>query len=382
MLKFCLAGEYPADVNKIGGGVLHVMFMLTEVFADRRDIDFHVVTPAKGLESDKVVEKPGVTIHYVSSHKHRLMPNLLTQGKRIASVLQDLKPDIVNSHHCVTTNAAIRAGCTVVHTVHGVAHKEIPYMHGRGRFSQILHADLERRAVAKADAVISVSQYGFDCYEPNIKGPRYLMSVLVEDIFWDIKPLDNCKSIVFAGGIGRRKNPMVLVKAMANVVDRHQDAKLYVCGNVVERAYMNDIENFIKSNNLQNAIQFLGVVDRYKLAELLGKSVALVLLSRQESSPGVICQAMAAGRIPIASPVGGVPELIDDGVTGFLVSPDDSDTLATRLIALFDDPDKAKQMGESAKEVALSRHDSHMVADSILEICKSVLNKSDSKILA
>jgi len=373
-LRFCLAGEYPLDTNRIGGGVPHVMYLLGETFRERDDIEFSVVTPAKGRSGVDVVSKEGITIYYVGAPKRKVVPNLLAQGARIAPVLADLKPDVINSHHYVTTEAAIRAGCRVVHTLHGVIHKEVRFASRKRKISIYLHGLLEKRVASKADAVMGVAQYALDEYRPWIKAPGYTIPVPIEDVFWNESATAPGKSVVFAGGICRRKNPLTLVRAMAEVVKRHPDAVLHVCGSVVEPAYMAAIQRVVNDHGLDGSVKFLGVVDRDRLAALLGESCALALPSLQESSPGVICQAMAMGRAPIASPVGGVPEMIEDGVTGFVVDANDSDTLADRIAALMDDPGLAQRIGRAAREVARQRYERHRVADRIIEICSSVVN--------
>lgn len=378
MLRFCLAGEYPVDTSRIGGGVLHVMHLLGETFAERTDIDFHLVGFAKGFDGVTVVERPGMVFHRIGQPKNRIIPNLLTQAARIAPILREIKPDVVNSHHCVSTEAAVLAGCKVVHTVHGVTHREVRYLRGKARLATWFHSYVQRKALSKADAVISVAQYGLDAYAKWIKGPTGLIGVPVDDVFAEVPPITPSKGIVFAGGINRRKNLGALVRAMPAVVRRHPDAVLHVCGGVLDQRYKDDLDAFVDAEGLGKSVRFLGVVDRHKLASLLGQSVALALPSYQETAPGVICQAMAAGRVPVASAVGGVPEMIEDGVTGFLVDPDDSEALASRLIRLMDDLDLARDMGSAARKVATERYDRHKVADRILEICSSLTTYTET----
>jgi glycosyltransferase involved in cell wall biosynthesis len=69
----------------------------------------------------------------------------------------------------------------------------------------------------------------------------------------------------------------------------------------------------------------------------------------------VVLEAMAAGRAVIASRIGGLPEVVEDGETGFLVTPGDVDELHDRLAALLNDPGRADRMGRAAREVALQR---------------------------
>jgi len=349
------------------------MHLLGETFAERTDIDFHLVAFAKGFEGVTAVERPGMVLHCIGQPKNRIVPNLLTQAARVASVLREIKPDVVNSHHCVSTEAAVLAGCRVVHTVHGVTHREVRFLRGRAKLAAWFQGYVQRKALSKADAVISVAQYGLDAYAPWIHGPTALVGVPVDDVFAEVPPLTPSTGVVFAGAINRRKNLGALVRAMPAVVRRHPNAVLHACGAVLDRRYKADLDAFVDAEGIGQAVRFHGVVDRHTLASLLGQSVALVLPSYQETAPGVICQAMAAGRPTVASPVGGVPEMIEDGVTGFLVDPDDSETLADRLIRLMDEPGMARRIGSAARETARERYDRHKVADRILQICSSLV---------
>lgn len=352
-----------------------MMYVLAETFAQRSDIDFHLVASTEGVDGVKVVEKPGVTVHYVGKPRRRIIPNILAQGSRIAPVMRELQPEVVNSHHHITTEAALRAGCKVVHTIHGIAHREVQYASGRYKLATAVQACLLRKDIARADAVTSVSQYGLDSYAPWIKSPTAVACVPVEDVFADVPALDGCKNILYAGRISPLKNPMALVNAMIAVREKHPDARLNVCGGGLDTSYGESVRRFVDDHGLGEVVLFRGVVDRETLAELLADSVCLALPSRQENTPVVIAQAMTAGRAAVATPVGGIPEMIEDGVNGFLVEPDDSETLAARIIELLDDPAKAGQMGAAAKKIATERYDRHKVAGRILEICSSVAGR-------
>lgn len=381
MLKFCLAGLLPIDPGRIAGGVVHVTYLLSKTFCDRRDIEFHVVGLVSDSDANDVVEEHGAVIHRVGMPRSRFIPNLFTAGARLAPVFREVRPDVVNSHDVLTLDGALRAGCTVVHTIHGVKSKEAPHFYGRERLAARIHYMLEQRYISRASAVLSVAQYGIDCFAAGIKAPCHLINVPIEDMFFDVPEMTSCKGILFIGAIRRRKNMMAALKAMPAVLREHPDARLIACGDLAEPQYAAEIRAYVDQHGLHDAVELPGVVDRQMLCDYLKKSVCLVLPSYQETSPAAICQAMAAGRVPIASPIGGVPEMIDDGVTGFLVDADDSHKLAERLIELLSDFDKARRMGEAARAVATQRYDRHKVADRILEICSSVAAGSKAEAL-
>ena len=374
MLRLCLAGEYPLDASKISGGVAYILYLLGETLAERKDIELHIVSPVKGGRETVVETRPGATIHHVGVPRGRVVPNMLRQVPALASVFRELQPDAVNSHSCVTTNAAVRAGCAVVHTIHGVIHNEVRYSKGLRKLSHGLNAFLECKAVSKSDAVVSVAQYGLDQYKKWVKSPGYFVPGPVEDLFFEIPPIDHCEGILYVGIIHRRKNLMALVRAMVDVRAKHPGAVLNVCGPVVHADYMSEIESFIRQNGLEETVKFLGLADAESIRHLLADSVCLSLPSRQETAPVVICQAMAGGRAVIASPVGGVPEMVEDGVTGYIVGPDDVPTLAERLIALIDEEDLARRLGGKGREKALRCYERHVHADQVVSICRDVLS--------
>ena len=370
MLKFCLAGSYPLDESRIGGGVEHAVYTLAQTLAERTDIELHVVSPARGIDATRVVEKKGMTVHYVGSPKMGLLPAVYRYPRVVAPVLSGIGPDIINSHNHITSVAAVLAGYRVTHAIHGVAFREVRYALGRARIAAYVNSLHNDKAIRMSQSFVAVSQYAMDEYLRLIGNkPRYLMHLPIEDIFWTVPQMGSPRQLLFAGAIGRRKNLLNLVRALPAVVARHPDVKLNVCGGVADLAYYDAIVRTAEQLGVTGNLVFHNIVDRNKLVELLEASVALVIPSFQETTPTVICQAMAASRVPVASPVGGIPGMIDDGVTGYLVDPNDSRALAERLVELLSSPAKAKAMGLAAREVAASRYERHSVVEHLLKIC-------------
>jgi glycosyltransferase involved in cell wall biosynthesis len=107
------------------------------------------------------------------------------------------------------------------------------------------------------------------------------------------------------------------------------------------------------------------------VAALLEEADMLVLPSFAEGVPMVLMEAMAS-RIPvIASRVAGVPELVEDGVTGFLVPPGDVESLAARMVALWDDPERARAMGARGRRVVEADFDVEREAEWLLRLFRS-----------
>ncbi|MGN6695248.1 MAG: glycosyltransferase, partial [Aquihabitans sp.] len=132
---------------------------------------------------------------------------------------------------------------------------------------------------------------------------------------------------------------------------------------------------------IRSAIAELGVADqvvfagsRRDVADLLAISDIAVHSSTEPEPFGrVIVEAMAAGRPVIASDEGGVPEIIDDGVTGVLVRPGDVGALAAAIGGLLDDPEGAAAMGRRAATAANERFSAAAHATQIQAIYDDVL---------
>ncbi|HEY9722880.1 MAG TPA: glycosyltransferase [Oscillatoriaceae cyanobacterium] len=118
-------------------------------------------------------------------------------------------------------------------------------------------------------------------------------------------------------------------------------------------------------------LHFLG--RRADVARLMGAADALCLPSRAEGLPLALLEAMAC-RLPIvASDVGGVHEAVVDGVTGWLVPPRDPLLLATRLLAVLEDPARGRAMGEAGRERIAARFAFPRLVSSFEELYASML---------
>ncbi len=377
-VKFCLAGEYPLDASRIEGGVAQVVYTLADTIREFGEVDLHVVTFAKGFKGVRVETGEGITVHYVGSPTRRLVPNLLTMVPRLAKVIGELQPDVVNSHHAACTLAAKQAGVKVFHTIHGVSAAEVRYAQGMTKIARLIQAWQDNKAVRAADGVMGVSQYALDCYKDVMQVAPSKIDVPVEDNFHSVPELAEPKGVLFVGGIKKLKNLLTAIGAMGEVIKTHPDAKLWVCGAVSDQhsaQMMNRLfeVNLSRANSpLANCVEFMGVVDRTRIAELLEKSACLIHPSRQESSPCVIAQSMTAGRAVVASPVGGIPEMVEEGITGWLIAPDDVQGYAMRLTQLLSDHDLARKMGQAAREAARDRYNRRRIARLVLEICGAV----------
>ncbi len=153
---------------------------------------------------------------------------------------------------------------------------------------------------------------------------------------------------VILGHLSEVKGYPTFVEGAARVARQLEGCVfLAVGGETIESGYRAHLERQAAALGLADRIRFLGF--RRDVADILRAADVMVLPSRAEGLPLAVLEAMACGKPVVATPVGGVPEAVLDGVTGFLVPPDDPDALARGLLRLFRDPGLARRMGEAGR---------------------------------
>jgi len=146
----------------------------------------------------------------------------------------------------------------------------------------------------------------------------------------------------------------ILVYAAALVVRQLPNAIFAIIGGAIQEPdYWNAVKASIKQLGLESNFQFLG--SRTDVYPLLKQSNAFCLPSRSEGMSNALLEAMAC-RLPcVATRVGGNPEVVADGVSGFLVSSEDSGALAARLMSLLRDKTLAQRMGQQGRGIVESK---------------------------
>lgn len=136
------------------------------------------------------------------------------------------------------------------------------------------------------------------------------------------------------------KNHIMLLNSITPLLKKNHDSKLLLVGSGDTQK---EVLNYIGLHNFQNSIFLLGT--RNDIPEILAISDIFVLTSLWEGMPGSIMEAMAAGLPVVATDVGDVKELVEDGKTGFLVKVGDVNALTGYIKRLVEDKDLRERMG-------------------------------------
>ena len=153
--------------------------------------------------------------------------------------------------------------------------------------------------------------------------------------------------LLFVGRLRIRKGVEVLLAALREV----PGAVLRIAGDGEHRAALERA-----AAELGPAVTFLGTRDAAQVRTLLRGAAALVVPSIYEGMPLVVLEAMEAGVPVVASAVSGIPEVVVDGETGWLVPPEDPQALAGALAEVLADPGEARRRGEAGRRRAAERY--------------------------
>jgi glycosyltransferase involved in cell wall biosynthesis len=148
-----------------------------------------------------------------------------------------------------------------------------------------------------------------------------------------------------AGRLVKLKGIEYLLAAAAMLRHEFPTLRVEIAGSGPERRKLDEA---VARSGLGGSVKFLGWID--DLSSVLGRWNIFVMPSLEEGFPIAALDAMAAGLPVVASAVGGVPELIQDGKTGWLVPPQDAEALADRLRPLLSEPDLRLSMGAAGYE--------------------------------
>ncbi len=151
------------------------------------------------------------------------------------------------------------------------------------------------------------------------------------------------KIVVLVGRLTPPKTPQVFVEAAAEISRRHPDTR-FVC--VGDGALREQVEALIAERGLGGHVVMLGL--RRDAAEIVAASDIVVHSSTNEGLPKTVLEGMAAGKPVVATRVGGVPVVIEDGLNGLLVEKNDPRALAAAIQRLLDEPSLADRLVENA----------------------------------
>jgi len=168
---------------------------------------------------------------------------------------------------------------------------------------------------------------------------------------------------LYLGRLSEEKGLKILLKTFNQL---SYDLKIVGTGNF----------NLSKWQNCKN-IEFLGFKEKAELIKLIKNAQAIILPSIcYENCPLSILEAMAQGKPVIASRIGGIPELVEDGQTGYLFEPGNVEDLHQKIKLAVEHPEETKKMGERAKQIAKKVYNPQKHYQELIKIYEKLKNES------
>ncbi|MEO6458730.1 MAG: glycosyltransferase family 4 protein [Chloroflexia bacterium] len=185
-------------------------------------------------------------------------------------------------------------------------------------------------------------------------------------------PTSDKPAILYAGRLIRWKGVEYLIKAMPHIVPPF--TRLWIAG---EGTYRAELEQLAATLGVADRIHFLGKLEQDDLASLYRSAAMLVATSFVNETFGMaLCEAMACGAAVVATNFGGFREVVQDGVTGLLVRPQDPDDLAKKINDLLADPQCAMEFGRAGRQRVISEFSWGAVTDRLEEVYRCLAPSS------
>ncbi len=290
---------------------------------------------------------------------------------QLADLLRQREIQIVHSHNPLAhfygaLAAALVPGCVNVHSKHEM-------FLNRG-WRQILLARLATRFTRVFVGVSSeVTRIAVkECWVRPSRCRTIPNGLELDGYLGQIAGFKTDRNPLVIGTVGRLsavKNQTLLLKAFAVLGQNGQALRLRIVGDGEQRAAL---EQLAKSLELTDKIDFVGY--RSDIAAQLREIDLFVLSSASEGMPLVLIEAMAAARPIVATAVGGVPEMLNNGDCGVLVaSAASADQLADAIGQLLSSPEQAAVLGQAARDWAQARYGADAMADQYCKVYESAM---------
>jgi N-acetyl-alpha-D-glucosaminyl L-malate synthase BshA len=361
-----------------------------------------------GSELGMELGKRGHTVHFISSslptrltklsdrvrfHEVEMMsyplfehqPYTLALATKMASVAETENLDLLHVHYAIPHSiSAILAReslkpkryLPVITTLHGT---DITLV-GADRS----YLPITRYGIVQSDGVTAISHYlkdatkeifQFDDIEviPNFVCEHDYARHQVDELRRSLAPQGE-PLLVHVSNFRPVKRPVDCIEILARVLRKGINTRLVMVGDGSERM---NVEHKARGLGIFDSCVFVG--KQPNIVDYLSAADVLLLPSEQESFGLAALEAMACEVPVIASRVGGLPEVVTDGVTGFLSEVGDVEKMANDAAKLLTDATLRREMGKRARESAVSRYRTDIVIPKYVEFYDRVLAKSRGK---
>ncbi len=357
-----------------GGAERMVTHLLLHLDRDRFEVAAVSLFDRQGTDLETMLDQARIRVWYLGKHKG-FDPRMF---RRLWGMFREFQPDVAHTHRYVLRYLLplilVHRARVWVHTVHNMAEKEVDWV-GKWIHRVAFRAGVVPVAIAEEVARSLERVYGLRNLPLIPNGIPVDQYALAEEVrkAWRTREgyEESAVLLVSVARMSPQKDHFSLIQAFSIASSRSSQLRLLLVGDGSLRS---KLEAQVKALDLKDKVRFLGV--RADVPEILAAADMFVLSSQWEGNPLSVMEAMAAGKPVIATAVGGVPELIQHGISGVLVPPGDVEALAEAILKLADDPNLRRQMGKEAFRRAKERFDVSVMVREYEFLYERLLGKS------
>jgi glycosyltransferase involved in cell wall biosynthesis len=297
-------------------------------------------------EPAKRLRAAGASVHVFDEKRLGFMCIL----HKARALLAALRPDIVHSHRykenmIAALSSHLRPRWGKIATQHGLPEIFGAKANARHRVLSRINFFLLKLAF---DRVVVVSDDIKKVFLEKKKIEAALLTVVHNGIELPVASIPRSRKPVFTVGTAGRLFPVkdffLFLETAARMLDGEGDLRFEIAGDGPEMARL---RSFVQSRGFESRVTLLGHVD--DMAEFYRRTDLYVNTSTHEGIPMSVLEAMAYGAPLVAPEVGGFPEIIQDGVHGFLVKDRTADNIAAACLKIIRDPEMYREMSRQAR---------------------------------
>lgn len=342
-----------------------VVTLMTHLDQNRFKVAAVSLADPEGSILERRLAEEGFRVNYLGKR-----PGFdLRMPQRIRNVVRKFRPDVIHSHLCLHYLFPALIG------FHALPHVATIHLPADGQYKQLLRP-LARVAFRRGVIPVAVSQEvaqwmkqfqgAKDCLViPNGIPVSDYQHPSVSRQAWRKEHGFSDADVLFVcvARLEKQKNHAMLLKAFAHSFQAGGPGHLVLAGDGTCRQ---ELELQVRELRLEHQIHFLG--RRSDIPELLGASDVFILPSQNEGNPLSLMEAMAAGLPVVATAVGGVPELLEDHKSGFLVVPGDWEAMGGAMLRLLENIEMRRTMAAFAVQQAVEIFSATRMAQGYMEL--------------
>lgn len=363
---------YIITKSEIGGAQTHLIEVVR--YMHRAGHDVSVITGTTGWLTNELASI-GVDYEIFPDLVREINPTKdIKTINYICHILEVKQPDII---HCHSSKAGIVgriAGAIknvpAVFTAHGWA-----FTSGVSPAKRIIYATIEHMMLGITRKVICVSEFDRQLakrwFLHNYNRIVTVHNGIVDKTFNNniIREYSLPLKLVSVARFSHPKNNMQLIRAVEQINKLYSGSlQLNMVG---DGPLLSEAQAYVTSYKLKNDVHFLG--SRTDVDDILNQNDIFCLISNYEGLPISIIEAMRAGIPIIASDVGGVNELVQDGVNGFLIPRGNTSELVDKLKYILEHKKLIKSMGEASRKIYEEEYTAYRMNQKILSVYNEVI---------